>query len=104
MIYISDEEREIVTDIIKKQTKDCEVLVFGSRLTKNHKLFSDLDLAFKCKNGLKFKTKAKLLSEFEYSDLPYRVDLVDYNKVSQEFQKIIDEKNEKIYENRNEKE
>jgi predicted nucleotidyltransferase len=97
MIHISDAEREIVLDIIKKQTKDCEVLVFGSRLTKNHKLFSDLDLAFKCNNGLKFKTKAKLLTDFEYSDLPYRVDVVDYNKASKEFQKIIDNDNEKIY-------
>jgi hypothetical protein len=29
--------------------------------------------------------------------LPYRVDVIDYNKVSKEFQKIIDENNEKIF-------
>jgi predicted nucleotidyltransferase len=94
---VSKEEMEIVLDIIKKHAKDCEVLVFGSRLKKNNKLFSDLDLAFICKNGLGLDRKLSLLRDFESSDLPYRVDVVEYTKASKEFQKIIDTNNVKIF-------
>ncbi|KZX12144.1 nucleotidyltransferase domain-containing protein [Methanobrevibacter curvatus] len=94
---ILDSELKIVIDIIENNTPDCEVFVFGSRLNGNSWKFSDLDLAFKCEDCLDFKRKVKLSIEFEDSDLPYKVDLVDYNKASEDFQKIIDENNKKIY-------
>jgi predicted nucleotidyltransferase len=97
MIHIQKEEMEIVLNIIKKHTKDCEVLVFGSRLKGNNKPFSDLDLAFICKKRLDLNKRFEISLEFEESDLPYRVDIIDYNKASKEFQKIIDTNNEKIY-------
>lgn len=59
--------------------------------------FSDLDFAFKCNEGLELERKFKLEIEFEISDLPYKVDIVDYNRISEEFQKIIDKNNKKIY-------
>jgi predicted nucleotidyltransferase len=94
---ILDEELSIIIDIIKNHTANCEVLVFGSRLNGNNDKFSDLDLAFKCKKGLDFKSRNELLREFEDSDLPYRVDIVDYNRTSEDFKIIIDENNQKIY-------
>ncbi|MDR3292000.1 MAG: nucleotidyltransferase domain-containing protein [Methanobrevibacter sp.] len=97
MIRVLDEEMEIVLNIIKKHTKKCEVLVFGSRLKEDNRKFSDLDLAFICKGGLGLKKRIKLDIEFEESDLPYKVDVIDYNTTSKEFQKIIDNNNEKIY-------
>jgi predicted nucleotidyltransferase len=33
---VSEKEMEIVLNIIKKHTKDCEVLLFGSRLKENN--------------------------------------------------------------------
>jgi len=40
---------------------------------------------------------SRLKLKFEESDLPYRVDIVDYKRVSKEFKKLIDDKNQKIY-------
>ena len=97
MIYITDEEMKIVLKIIKNYAENCEVLVFGSRLKGNNKPFSDLDLAFSCKEKLDLKKLSRLKLKFEESDLPYRVDIIDYNRASEEFKKIIDEENEKIY-------
>ena len=97
MLYITDEETKIVLNIIKNYAENCEVLVFGSRLKGTNKPFSDLDLAFICKEKLDLKKISRLNLKFEESDLPYRVDIVDYNRASAEFKKIIDDKNEKIY-------
>jgi len=96
MIQISDKEMEIIMNIIKKYAGDCEVLIFGSKLKGTRKKFADLDLAFKCEGGLGLKKSGILEDEFDESDLPYRVDIVDYNKTSKEFQKIIDRNNQKI--------
>jgi len=83
---ILDDEMEIVLNIIKNHAKNCEVLIFGSRLKRTNKLFSDLDLAFICQKGLELKRKINLQIAFEDSDLPYRVDVVDYNNV---FKRIL---------------
>jgi len=97
MIHIEKKEMEIILDILDKFAPDCKVLVFGSRLTENYKLFSDLDLAFICKNKLSLDKTSNLEYKFSESDLPYRVDIVNYKRASKEFQQIIDAANEKIY-------
>jgi predicted nucleotidyltransferase len=99
MIHVSDEEMKIILDILKVHAKDCKVLVFGSRLKRTHKPFSDLDLAFICKEDLTLKKILKLEYKFSESNLPYRVDVVNYNRASKEFKKIIDNNNEKIFGN-----
>ena len=97
MLCVTDEEMKIVLNIIKSYAENCEVLVFGSRLKGTNKPFSDLDLAFICKEKLDLKKLSRIKLKFEESNLPYRVDIVDYNRVSKGFKKIIDDKNKKIY-------
>jgi len=97
MIHITEKEMEIILDILNKHTKDCEVLIFGSRLTGNHKPFSDLDLAFLCKDKLELDRISNLEYEFSNSDLPYRIDIINYKRASKEFQHIIDANNQKIH-------
>ena len=97
MIHVTDEEMEIILDILNNFAKDCEVLVFGSRLKGNHKPFSDLDLAFICKEDLGLRRVSNIEYEFSESNLPYRVDVVNYNRASEKFQRIIDSDNKKIF-------
>jgi predicted nucleotidyltransferase len=97
MLNVTDEEMDIIIKILKKYASDCEVLVFGSRLKGNNGLFSDLDLAFKCNPSLNFSKRNKLIIAFEDSELPYNVDIVDYNRVSLEFKNIIDSNNLKLF-------
>jgi len=73
--YVTDEEMKIVLNIIKNYAENCEVLVFGSRLKGTNKPFSDLDLAFICKEKLDLKKLSRIKLKFEESDLPYRVDI-----------------------------
>lgn len=57
---------------------------------KNLKDWSDLDLAIVVKASLDVKTVALLKEVFEESDLPYRVDLLDWHTISPEFRKLIE--------------
>ena len=58
-----------------------------------------MDLAFVPPNGTKlgFKRVGELEFAFAESDLPYRVDVLDYHAVSESFREIIDNGNERIY-------
>lgn len=99
MICVSDSEMKTVLEIIKKQSPDCDVLAYGSRYKWTPKDYSDLDLAFALPNGEKLETGRiiALQEAFMESDLPYRVDVADYNAVSAEFRAVIDVGNETIY-------
>lgn len=98
MVFISDEEREIVLDIIKRFCSQCSVWVFGSRYTGNHKPYSDLDLVIICEEKISFKELGKIQDAFEESELNFSVDVLDWNRISEEFQKIISAGYEVIYE------
>ncbi|MDR2623040.1 MAG: nucleotidyltransferase domain-containing protein [Methanobrevibacter sp.] len=73
------------------------MLSFGSRLEGYHKPFSDLDLSFICKDDLGLHRISNIEYKFSESDLPYRVDVLNYKRAPKEFQEIIDANNEKIY-------
>lgn len=64
--------------------------LFGSRITSKVKNFSDIDLLYfeEIPNDIIIK----LEEEFEESDLPYKVDLVNYNKCDDNFKRIIGDK------------
>jgi predicted nucleotidyltransferase len=64
--------------------------VFGSRVKGNHKKFSDIDLCFVREVPMDLSEMGKLRFAFEESDLPFKVDIVDYQRVTPEFRAIID--------------
>jgi len=99
MICVSQYELSIITNIIQKRASDCDVLAFGSRFKWTPKDYSDLDLAFVSKNGERLGLKRMgILSEaFMESDLPYRVDIVDYFALSPEFKGVVDGGHEVIF-------
>jgi predicted nucleotidyltransferase len=90
MIDIRQDHLEIVKAILKRHVPDAEVRVFGSRVTWTAKNHSDLDLVIVGEGPLDFRTKALLEEAFEESDLPFRVDVVDWATASDSFRKIIE--------------
>jgi len=94
MINVSTEHLETIKRILSEYVGDCEVRAFGSRVTGMTKEHSDLDVAVITPNKMKRRTKMLLREAFEESDLPFRVDIIDYSAVSDEFRAIIDKKNE----------
>jgi len=99
MICVSDSEMNIILDVISHHASDCDVLVFGSRYKWNSEDSSDLDLAFVLPNGdtLGLKRIGDLEFAFAESDLPFRVDVLDYQAISPEFRSVIDAGNEVIF-------
>ena len=97
MISVSSEEFEIIINILKVYIKKGKVYAFGSRYKNNNRKFSDFDIAIDMGEKLSFEFLNILKDAFEESDLPYRVDIIDYNNISDKFKKIIDCGNEIIY-------
>jgi len=97
MINIKPEHLEIVKTILANHVPEAEVRAFGSRVTRTAKDYSDLDLAIIADHKLDIRTLALLKLDFEESDLPFRVDILDWHTASDEFQKMIEKEYEIIY-------
>lgn len=94
-MHLSPEELKVVRSILKEFIPNYEVWVFGSRAHgEKLKKFSDLDLAVMTDSPLPPSIYGKLLEAFSNSDLPFKVDLVDWASTDPHFQKLI----EKAYE------
>ena len=84
-MHIEPRHYIIIKDILKKYPYT--FYAFGSRVKGNHKKFSDLDLCFF--EDIPGNIKAHIDEEFENSDLPYKVDLVNWDSCSIDFKKLI---------------
>lgn len=89
MINIQPQHLEIIQSILSKHPY--KFYLFGSRTTSKIKKFSDVDLFYKEK--IPDSVLTKIIEDFEESDLPYKVDLVDYNGADRTFKSIMDERN-----------
>jgi len=76
---------------------DCEVRAFGSRLTGKAKKHSDLDLCISGADKLSLRKMGDLAEAFEESTLPFRVDVIDWNAISDSFRIVVDAKHEILY-------
>ena len=99
MINVSSSQLKTINRILAEYVGDCEVRAFGSRVNGPAKKYSDLDVAVVAPNKIKRRTKMLLREAFEESDLPFRVDIIDYHAVSDEFREIIDTKYEILQKN-----
>ena len=80
-----------VVRILHEQVPDTEVWAFGSRAKRNAKPYSDLDLALITRQPLSLDQLASITDAFATSDLPIRVDLVDWASISQAFRALIEQ-------------
>lgn len=88
MINMEKKYIEILKSILQKY--NYSFFLFGSRITKKIKPFSDIDLFYT--EDIPNSIIYQLEEDLEESDLPYRVDLVSYNKCDEDFKKIIGNK------------
>ncbi|MHC4511098.1 MAG: nucleotidyltransferase family protein [Planctomycetota bacterium] len=96
MLDLAERHLETIKRILAAYVGDCEVRAFGSRGNGTATKHSDLDLAIVGNGKLERRVKTLLREAFEESDLPFRVDVIDYNAVSQEFRALIEQKYELI--------
>lgn len=88
-LQIKDYEKKIIKNILKTQLPHARFLVFGSRATHQAKLYSDLDLAIDIGKPIPLTVLSKLEEQFAESDLVFKIDLIDFQRVSKEFQQRI---------------
>jgi predicted nucleotidyltransferase len=83
-----------VRDVLKKTVRThlpneaYRVFIFGSRATKASRKFSDIDLGIEGPVPLTSKQYIQLANALDETDIPYKIDLVDFSEVSEKF-KII---------------
>lgn len=87
---IKTADLQSVQSILRQYIPDREVWAFGSRLSKTAKPFSDLDLAVMGNEPLSAPTLADLKEAFSESDLPFKVDIVDWAETQENFRRIIE--------------
>lgn len=76
-IDVSDRALDRVRAILRQVVPECRVFVFGSRARGDAHRHSDLDLLLVSARPLPLTRLFRLEEAFEYSDLPFRVDVVD---------------------------
>lgn len=79
----------IVRDILHRRVPDRRVMAFGSRATWTAGEHSDLDLAVLGAEPLPPGVTAALADDFSESELPFRVDLIDWANLDGPFRDII---------------
>ncbi|MDD2906955.1 MAG: nucleotidyltransferase domain-containing protein [Sulfurimonas sp.] len=72
---------EKINQVFKKEEKIKNVLLFGSRAKGTAKKGSDIDLAI-IGDDLNFRDICKFGIKLDELDLPYKIDIVDYNAIT----------------------
>lgn len=80
-IQLKPEHLKLVSEILKSM--QIEAHVFGSRARETAKELSDLDLCIK--QDYDKTTIRKLQDAFEESDLPFKVDVIQWSEISDDF-------------------
>jgi type I restriction enzyme S subunit len=98
MIHLDETNLKLVKKILRFHLENGEkVFAFGSRVTgvrlKSH---SDLDLCVKGAEPLPDRVLVGLRDFFAISDLPMRVDVIDWAATAPHFQEIIEKNCEEL--------
>lgn len=85
-------EEKIYIEIIKKLKEffpNTKLYMFGSRVKGTNYKYSDIDIAVLDKKEIPVDIIAKISNEFENSLIPYEIDIVDLNSISETFKTKI---------------
>ena len=90
MIDLAPHHLETVRRILAEHVPGCEVRAFGSRAKWEALDYSDLDLVVVCGDEENGRAIKHLKQAFEESDLPIRVDVLDWHVIAEDFRKAIE--------------
>ena len=96
MTTLEASQRALVRALLERRVPGVEARVFGSRVRGDARPYSDLDLAIVGDAPFPRVTLWALEEDFAASDLPFRVDLVDWNRLSESFRAHIERRYERL--------
>jgi predicted nucleotidyltransferase len=85
----ANHRQQVLTILAANLPRDATVWVFGSRATGRARRYSDLDLAIDAGRPLTLDELARLAEAYSESELPYRVDIVDWQSIDDRFRQMI---------------
>jgi uncharacterized protein len=85
VIYMEPRHLAIVKAILAKYPYT--FYAFGSRVKNTQRVLSDLDICFM--ELIPLNVRAHIDEDFEESNLPFKVDVIDWNSASKEFKDAI---------------
>lgn len=88
MIDLEQKYIDFIKNIIKKELTNYKLYIFGSRVKNTAKKFSDIDIAIESVELTEI-IKSRLESLFENSTIPYEVDIINLDSISETFKNII---------------
>lgn len=88
MIDLEQKYIDFIKETVSNYLNEYKLYFFGSRVKNKAKKFSDIDIAIDSAE-LTFEKKSLLKFLFEDSTMPYEVDIVDLNKVTDKFKELI---------------
>lgn len=88
-IEVAPGDLATVLQILRGHVPDRQVLAFGSRVSGTAKPFSDLDLVIMGEDPVAPRALAALNEAFDESDLPFKVDVVEWAGTSEPFRAVI---------------
>jgi predicted nucleotidyltransferase len=85
MIDLSPDVRASVLDIMHQHLGDQRLYLVGSRARGPAKRFADIDILLMNKQPLSPAVRANLHYDLEESDIPFKVDVLEWAGLSQSF-------------------
>lgn len=92
------ESLEFIKNAIRKYLPEgeYEVFVYGSRAAGKAQKWSDIDIGIGGERGVPVRVLALIAEDLENSKVPYKVEIVDFKKTSDEFRKLALKKTIKL--------
>jgi predicted nucleotidyltransferase len=91
MIDIKEKYFDLLKEILKRHVPEYEIRVFGSRIKGTAKNHSDLDIALVGKEKISYKTLNCLKNDLDDSDIPFNIDILDWNSINENFKNVIND-------------
>ena len=85
MIQVEEKDKQIIKKILQKYPYN--FYMFGSRVKGTAKKFSDLDICFF--DPIPWNVRAHIDEDFDNSNIPYIVDVIDLTLCDEAFRNII---------------
>jgi predicted nucleotidyltransferase len=89
LLQVTPQQWQIIQSILQQYLPGDAVWAFGSRVGGPCKPYSDLDLAIVSAQPLSLQLLAQVAEAFSESDLPWKVDLIDWATTSEVFRQRV---------------
>ena len=88
---IDEESKQKIIAVLLVLFPHAEIYLFGSRVRGTHAKWSDIDIALKSEQKISKYAIGEAKSMLEASNIPYKVDIVDFNAVSDDMRESIND-------------